>query len=195
MSLDMFAVVFGAAAALLPIYATDILEVGPSGYGILASSMQAGGFLTSLLLVLRPAVRHTGRVLVYSVIIYGLATIGFGLSREFLLAAAFYSVLGAFDQISVVRRQQIIQMSTPDELRGRVSAVYQVFLGASNQGGAIESSFVAAATSATFAVVSGGVGAIASAALIGWRMPKLLHYESGDEASARSGRSDSAAPN
>jgi MFS family permease len=180
MTLDMFAVIFGGATALLPIFASDILEVGPAGYGILTSSLQVGAMAASLLLILLPPIRRTGRVLVYMVILYGLATIGFGLSREFLLAVVFYGLLGAFDQISVLMRQQIIQMATPDELRGRVSAVYQVFLGASNQGGAMESAFVAAATSATFAVVSGGIGAAAVAAIIGWRMPRLFNYESSE---------------
>jgi len=178
MTLDMFAVIFGGASALLPIYATDILKVGPSGYGFLTSSLQAGAMLASGFLVFRPAIRRTGRVLVYSVFIYGLATVAFGLSRDIYLSVFFYGLLGAFDQVSVVMRQQIIQMATPDELRGRVSAVYQVFLGASNQGGAMESGFVAAATSATFAVVSGGFGAAAVAGLIGWRMPRLFGYES-----------------
>jgi len=177
MSLDMFAVIFGGASALLPIYATDILKVGPSGYGFLTSSLQAGAMLASLLLVFRPVARKTGRVLVHSVVVYGLVTIAFGLSRDLYLSLFLYGLLGAFDQVSVVMRKQIIQMATPDELRGRVSAVYQVFLGASNQGGAMESGFVAAATSATFAVVSGGVGAAGVAALIGWKMPRLFGYE------------------
>jgi len=178
MSIDMFATIFGGAAALLPIYATDILKVGPSGFGILQSASQAGAFAISLVLVMRPAVRQTGRVLVYSVAAYGIATVAFGFSREFWMAVLFYGVLGVFDQISVVMRQQIIQMATPDELRGRVSAVYQVFLGASNQGGAIESAFVAAVTGATFAVVSGGVLATTVAGYIGWKMPKLFNYTS-----------------
>src|SRR5262249_51539271 len=99
MTLDMFAVIFGGAAALLPIYARDILKVGPSGFGILTSSMTAGGMLASLLLVFRPAVRHSGRVLVFSVVVYGVATMVFGLSRNFGVSIFFYGLLGAFDQV------------------------------------------------------------------------------------------------
>ena len=138
-----------------------------------------GAMGASLVFIVRPPIIRVGRVLVYTTVLYGLATIGFGLAREFWLALAFYGLLGAFDQISILMRQQIIQMDTPDELRGRVNAVYQVFLGASNQGGAMESAFLAAATSATFAVVSGGIGAAIVAAVIGWRMPRLFNYQSG----------------
>jgi MFS family permease len=189
MSLDMFATIFGGAAALLPIYASDILDVGPTGLGVLTASMSAGAYASSLMMMFRPAVRRTGRVLVYCVVAYGLLTVAFGLSREFVLSVVLYGLIGSVDMVSIVMRQQIIQMATPNELRGRVSAVYQVFLGASNQGGAMESGFVAAATSATFAVVSGGFAAAAIAGFIGWRMPKLFHYESGSGAPP-----DSAAP-
>ena len=182
MSLDMFATIFGGAAALLPIYASDILDVGPTGLGVLTASMSAGAYASSLLMMFRPAVRRTGRVLVSCVVLYGLLTVAFGFSREFILSVLLYGLIGGVDMVSIVMRQQIIQMATPNELRGRVSAVYQVFLGASNQGGAMESGFVAAATSATFAVVSGGFAAAAIAGFIGWRMPRLFHYESGDEA-------------
>ena len=176
MTLDMFAVIFGGAAALLPVYASDILHAGPAGYGILTASMQAGAFLMSFVLVWRPPVQRTGRALILTVVCYGLATVAFGLSREFILSVFFYALIGAVDQISVVMRQTTIQMATPDELRGRVSSVNQVFVQASSQIGAIESGFVAAVTTATFSVVSGGIVAVAVAGIIRLRMPQLWDY-------------------
>ena len=176
MSLDMFAVLFGGAQALLPVYAKDILDAGPLGYGLLYSALDIGAFLTSLVLIMRPPIVRTGRTLVWVVILYGLFTVGFGLSREFIVSVVFYGLIGAADQISVVMRNTTIQLATPDELRGRVSAVSQVFIGASNQMGAMESGFVAAVTSATFAVVSGGVAAMTVAGLIGWRIKELYEY-------------------
>jgi MFS family permease len=177
MSLDMFAVIFGGAAALLPIYATDILKGGPTAFGLLTSSLQVGAFLMSFVLVAIPPVRRTGRALVYTVIAFGLFTVIFGLSRNLYLSLFFYGLIGAADQISVVMRQTTIQMATPDELRGRVSSVHQVFVQASSQIGGMESAFVAALTTATFAVVSGGAAAAAVAIAIGWRMPLLYQHE------------------
>ncbi len=176
MSLDMFAVIFGGAKGLLPIYARDILHVGGFGYGLLFASLEIGAFLMSLVLVIRPPIIKTGRALIYSVAMFGVFTIVFGLSRNIYLSIAVFIMIGAADQISVVMRNVIIQLATPDEIRGRVSAVSQVFIQASNQLGAMESGFVAAATSATFAVVSGGVGAVAVASAIGWRLKGLLSY-------------------
>jgi MFS family permease len=176
MTLDMFAVIFGGATALLPIYATDILHAGPRGYGLLAGSVQAGALVMSVALVLVPPVRRVGRTLLITVMLFGLATIAFGLSRSFLLSLALYMFIGAADQVSVVMRLITIQLSTPDELRGRVSSVSSLFIGASNQLGAAESGFVAAVTSATFAVVSGGIGCLAVVAAVAARMPELRRY-------------------
>ncbi|HEU0073466.1 MAG TPA: MFS transporter [Dehalococcoidia bacterium] len=176
MSLDMFAVVFGGAKGLLPIYANDILKVGGLGYGVLIASLDIGAFLMSLVLVLRPPIYRTGRALVYSVAVFGILTIVFGFSRSIYLSIVAYMLIGAADQISVVMRNVIIQLTTPDQLRGRVSSVSQVFIQASNQLGAMESGFVAAATTATFAVVSGGVAAIAVTGAIGWRIPELFAH-------------------
>jgi MFS family permease len=177
MSLDMFAVTFGGAQALLPIFASDILDAGAAGYGALTSSLQVGGFVTSFALVLLPPVRRTGRALVVTVILFGLLTVAFGLSRDIYVSILLYGLIGATDQVSVVMRQTTIQMATPNELRGRVSSVHQVFVQASNQIGAMESGFVAALTTATFAVVSGGAAAAAIAGVLGWRMPLLWRYE------------------
>jgi MFS family permease len=176
MSLDMFAVIFGGAKGLLPVYATDILHVGGFGYGLLLASLDIGAFLMSVTLVFRPPIYKTGRALIYSVTMFGLLTMAFGLSRNIYLSIALYMLIGASDEISVVMRNVIIQLATPDELRGRVSAVSQVFIQASNQLGSMESGFVAAVTSATFAVVSGGAGAVAVCAYIRLRLHELLNY-------------------
>jgi MFS family permease len=177
MSLDMFAVILGGGAtALLPVYATEVLDVGPSGYGLLSTSMRVGALLMAIVLVLIPPIHRSGRAMIWSVALFGLGTIIFGLSRDFILSLAVYTFIGAADQISVVMRGATIQLATPDELRGRVSAVNQVFIGASNQVGTMESGFAAALTSATFAVVSGGAAAIGIAGLVGWRNKELYAY-------------------
>ena len=140
--------------------ATDILQVGARGYGLLSASLEAGALLSSLALVLCRRCDRAGRALLIAVAVYGLATIAFGLSRWFPLSIALYMLVGIADQVSVVMRSTAIQLATPDALRGRVSAVNFIFIGASNQLGAAESGFVAALTSPTFAVVSGGVGCL-----------------------------------
>ncbi len=175
MALDMFAVIFGGATALLPVY-RDLLGVGNVGYGILASSLEAGALAMSLLLVLRRPIEGAGRALLLAVAAYGVATVVFGLSRWFPLSVGAYVVAGMADQVSVVMRQTAIQLNTPDALRGRVSAVNMIFIAASNQLGAVESGFLAAATSATFAVVSGGVACLAIVAWTAWRLPELRAY-------------------
>jgi MFS family permease len=179
MSLDMFAVIFGGAAALLPIYATDILRVGAVGYGWLSAAPEAGALLTSLALVLLPSVERAGRALLIAVAVFGLATVAFGVSRSFPLSLVFYMLVGVADQVSVVMRSTAIQLNTPDQLRGRVSAVNFLFIGASNQLGAAESGFVAALTSPTFAVVSGGVGSLIVVAVIAVALPGLRRYRIG----------------
>jgi predicted MFS family arabinose efflux permease len=177
MSLDMFAVIFGGATALLPIYAKDILNSGARGYGMLTSSFEIGAMLMAVVLTLRPPAQNAGRVLLSAVAVFGVVTIVFGLSRVFALSIGAYVIAGMADQISVVMRSTAIQLSTPDELRGRVSAVNMIFIGASNQLGAAESGFVAHLTSPQFAVVSGGVGCLIVVALIAWRLPELRRYQ------------------
>jgi hypothetical protein len=185
MVLDMFAVIFGGAAALLPVYATEILHVGPRGYGLLTSSLELGALLTSSVLTFVPPIRRAGRALLVAVGMYGVATIVFGLSRWFPLSVLAYVLVGVADQVSVVMRSTVIQLSTPDQLRGRVSGVNMIFIGASNQLGAAESGFVAALTSAPFAVVSGGIGCLIVLAVVALRMPELRAYRIGGEAIAR----------
>lgn len=176
MTLDMFAVIFGGANALLPIYANDILHVGARGYGLLTSSLELGALLTSLVLIAVPPINHAGRALMVAVAAYGVTTILFGLSRSFPLSVLAYMAVGVADQVSVVMRSTAIQLSTPDELRGRVSSVSFIFIGASNQLGAVESGFVAALTNAPFAVVSGGVGGLIVLAIVAATLPELRRY-------------------
>jgi MFS family permease len=176
MLLDMLAVVFGGAAALLPIYATDILHVGARGYGLLTSSLELGALVMSLVLATVPPIRHAGRALLAAVGVYGLATIVFGFSRSFPLSVAAYMTVGMADQVSVVMRSTAIQLATPDALRGRVSGVNMIFIGASNQLGAAESGFLAALTSAIFSVVSGGVASLVVLAIVAAALPGLRRY-------------------
>ena len=176
MMLDMFAVVLGGATALLPVYARDILHVGADGYGLLSGSLEIGSLAMSGLLVFRPTFRRTGRALLVAVVAYGLATIAFGVSRSYPLSVACYMMVGMADAVSVVLRSTMIQLSTPDELRGRVSSVNFIFIGASNNVGQAESGFLAELTSPTFAVVFGGFGCLAVAALVAWLLPDLRRY-------------------
>jgi MFS family permease len=185
MLLDMLAVIFGGAVALLPIYATDILNVGARGYGLLSASADVGALVTSLALVVLPPIRRAGRALIAAVTVYGMATIVFGLSRSFPLSVLAYVLVGMADQVSVVMRGTAIQLSTPDALRGRVSGVNMIFIGASNQLGAAESGFVAALTgSATFAVVSGGMASLAVLAAVALAMPRLRRYRTDERTAA-----------
>jgi MFS family permease len=176
MTLDMFAVIFGGATALLPIYAKDILHVGARGYGLLTSSLELGALTMALILVVRPPIEGAGRTLLAAVACYGVATITFGLSRSVPLSIAAYMAAGMADQVSVVLRSTVIQLSTPDALRGRVSAVNLLFIGASNQLGAAESGFMAQATNPTFSVVSGGIACLCVVAIVAWRIPELSRY-------------------
>ena len=176
MTLDMFAVIFAGATALLPVYADQILGVGPRGYGLLAASMSIGTLLTVGFLLVRPPFERPGRALLGAVLGFGLATIVFGLSRWFALSLAAFVVAGMADQVSVVARATILQLTTPAELRGRVNSVNMVFVGASNELGAAESGFLAALTSATFSVVAGGVACLAALGIIGARVPALRRY-------------------
>jgi MFS family permease len=177
MALDMFAVILSGADALLPIYARDVLGVGAFGFGLLTSSKAIGSLATAIAMALLPPIVATGRTMVVMVALFGVATIGFGLSTWFPLSLLLYSLIAAFDQVSVVLRQSIIQLGTPDELRGRVSSVNQVFVGASNQLGATRAGLVAAWTdSAVVAVVSGGVGCLIAVAVTTLLIPALWRY-------------------
>lgn len=176
MSLDMFAVLFGGATALLPVFAKDILQCGAPGYGLLTASLDLGALATSLVLLARRPIRRLGRALLITVAIYGVATMVFGLSRSFPLSVAAYVAVGMADQVSVIIRGTIVQTVTPDPLRGRVAAVNMLFIGASNQLGAFESGMAAAALGPVAAVVGGGAICLLVVVLVAWRLPRLRTF-------------------
>lgn len=154
-TLDMVAVLFGGATALLPVYASDILHVGATGFGWLRAMPSLGAIAMGLLLAVRPPMRQAGRALLIAVAAFGVATVVFGLSTSFPLSLAALFALGAADNVSVVVRSTVLQLLTPDAMRGRVSAVNAVFIGTSNEIGELESG-VAAHTFGTVAAVAGG---------------------------------------
>ena len=159
-SLDLFAVLLGGATALLPIFAKDILHVGPWGLGLLRSAPAVGALLMSLYLARFPIQRKAGKVMFGSVALYGIATLVFALSTSFFLSLAALALTGAFDMVSVVIRQSLVQLETPDDMRGRVSAVNSIFIGASNQLGEFESGVTAAWFGAVPSVLIGGIGTL-----------------------------------
>ncbi len=158
LSLDLFAVLLGGAVALLPIFARDLLHVGPWGLGLLRSAPSIGAAVTALGLAWWPLQRRAGVTMLAAVFLFGLATIAFGASRSFGLSLAALFAIGAFDMFSVVVRSTLIQLRTPDEMRGRVSAVNLVFIGASNELGEFESGVTAAWLGPELAVILGGIG-------------------------------------
>jgi MFS family permease len=172
-SLDLFAVLLGGATALLPIYARDILHVGPAGMGLLRSAPGAGAAMLGLMLVRLPLKRHAGLTMFGCVALFGIATIVFGLSRSFPLSLGALVVLGASDMISVYVRQTLIQLATPDPMRGRVSAVSFLFIGASNELGEFESGLTASWFGTVPSVVIGGIGTLAVVGLWSWMFPSL----------------------
>jgi MFS family permease len=176
-SLDLFAVLFGGATALLPIYARDILHAGPAGLGLLRSAPAAGAFLMAIVLARRPIERRAGHILFATVALYGVATILFGLSRAIPLSLAALVLLGAADVVSMVIRQTLVQMMTPDELRGRVSAVSSLFTGTSNQLGEFRAGMMAAWLGPVAAVVLGGIGTLAIVAAGLGLFPSLRRAE------------------
>jgi MFS family permease len=173
-TLDLFAVLLGGATALLPIYASDILHVGPAGLGWLRSAPALGAVFMALALAHRPPLRRAGRALLWSVAGFGAATIGFGLSRDPLLSFALLALTGALDNVSVVVRGTLMHMLTPDALRGRVAAVNSVFISSSNELGAFESGMTAEWFGPVASVVGGGVGTILVVAAAMLRWPRLL---------------------
>ncbi len=164
-SLDLFAVLFGGATALLPAYASDILHVGPDGFGWLRAAPGVGAAIIALTLACRPITRHVGTLMFAGVAIFGFATVVFGLSHSYFLSLAALVVLGASDMVSVYIRHMLVQLETPDAIRGRVSAVNAVFIGASNELGEFESGLTAAWWGLKPAVVVGGIASIAIAGL------------------------------
>lgn len=172
-ALDLFAVLFGGALALLPIYAKDILQVGAEGFGLLRSAFTAGSFIGALVLTQRPIGSHAGPKLLLAVGIFGAGVIVFGVSKDFYLSLAALSVMGVADSISVYVRQNLVQIITPDDMRGRVSAVNTVFIGASNELGEFESGVTAHWWGTVPAVVVGGSVTVGVAVVWAAAFPKL----------------------
>ena len=159
-TLDMFAVLFGGAVALLPIYATDILNVGPQGMGVMRAAPSIGAIIMAFIVANLPPFKHAGRTLLFAVAGYGVATIVFGLSTTFWISVLMLTLLGGLDNISVIIRSTLILTFTPDEMRGRMAAVNSIFVGTSNELGAFESGMVASLFGPIIAVVAGGIGTI-----------------------------------
>jgi MFS family permease len=176
-ALDLFAVLFGGAVALLPVYAKDILHVGPEGLGVLRAAMSLGAILMAFYLAHRPMRRHAGRIMLACVAGFGLCIIGFGLSRMFWLSFAFLFLCGVFDEVSVFVRASLIQRGTPDHLKGRVSSVNSMFITSSNEIGAFESGLTAKLFGTVPAVVLGGVLTIAVVGVAWWGAPKLREMD------------------
>lgn len=175
-TLDMFAVLLGGAVALLPVYADDILHVGPTGYGWLRTAPAVGALIFSFLLAHRPPIEQAGKTLLWTVVGFGICTIVFGFSRSYWLSLSMLFLTGAFDIVSVIIRHTLVQLLTPDEMRGRVSAINSVFIGASNELGSFESGLVAQIFTPVFSVVSGGVGTLVVVAIVAWLWPELRRY-------------------
>jgi MFS family permease len=172
-SLDLFAVLLGGAVALLPVYARDILHAGPWALGILRSAPAVGAVVMAMLLAHRPLKRHAGITMLWSVAGFGVFTIVFGLSRNLWLSLASLLLVGASDMVSVIIRGTLVQLSTPDSMRGRVSAVNSLFIGTSNEFGQFESGVTAHWFGTVPAVVIGGVGTLVVIALWAWLFPEL----------------------
>ena len=185
-TLDMFAVLLGGATALLPIYAREILFVGPGGLGLLMAALPMGSLLCVFILNHRPPLQKAGRSLLLAVTMFGLATIGFGFSKWYWLSFLMLFLCGAVDNISIVVRHTLVQMLTPDDKRGRVSAVNNLFIGTSNELGGFESGLVAQifgptigntiVAGAVIAVVSGGVGTVLTVIAVALIWPQIRRY-------------------
>jgi MFS family permease len=177
-TLDLFAVLLGGSTALLPIYARDILDVGATGLGVLRAAPSLGALAMALVLAHRPPLRHAGRTLLVSVAGFGAATIVFGLSEDPVLSFFMLALTGALDNISVVVRGTLVQMLTPDSMRGRVSAVNTIFIVSSNELGAFESGITAELFGTVPSVVAGGIGTVFVVLGVALRWPEVLRLGS-----------------
>ena len=175
-TLDLFAVLLGGATALLPVYAKDILKAGPTGLGVLQAALPAGSLLCALILAHRQPLQKAGRAMLLAVAGFGLATIAFGFSHWFWLSLLMLFICGAMDNVSVVVRHTLVQLLTPDEKRGRVSAVNSLFIGTSNELGGFESGVVAYLLGPVFSVVSGGIGTILVVLAVAAIWPEIRKY-------------------
>ena len=171
-TLDLFAVLLGGATALMPIFADQILHVGSVGLGWMRATPAIGAFAMALVLAHLPPMRRAGKALLWCVTGFGIATILFGLSKIFWLTLGLLFLVGAFDSVSVIIRGSIVQLVTPDEMRGRVSSVNNIFIGTSNEFGALESGLTAALFGPVISVVGGGIGTILVVLAVAWHWPE-----------------------
>jgi MFS family permease len=177
MSLDLFAVLFGGATALLPAVASDLLNVGPAGLGLLRAAPGVGAALVALVLATYPPVRNVGRWVFFGVALYGLSTVAFGWSTNFVFSLVVLAVMGGADMLGVYIRQLLVQLETPDSLRGRVSAVNSMFIGASNELGEFESGVTASWWGVRPAILVGGFATLAVTALFTRVFPELFRLD------------------
>ncbi len=191
-SLDLFAVLLGGAVALMPIFAHDVLHAGATGLGLLRAMPSLGALVVSLSLVFRPIKRRAGKVMLTSVAVFGAATVLFGLSRSFWVSMVALLLVGASDMVSVVIRSSILQLATPPEMRGRVSAVNWLFIGASNEFGEFESGLTAHWWGAVPAVVVGGIASLAVTAISAMAFPALRNANQLTTESLRGGQGEAA---
>ena len=176
-SLDMFAVLLGGAVALLPVYASEILKTGPWGLGLLRSAPGVGAIAMAILVAHRPLRRRAGLTMLFCVAGFGVCTIIFGLSRSLALSLVALLLLGASDMVSVIIRSILVQLATPDEMRGRVNAVDMIFIGVSNELGQFESGLTAHWFGTVPAVVLGGVGTLLVIGIWAWAFPELRNAD------------------
>ena len=177
LSLDLFAVLLGGAVALLPVYAREILNVGASGLGILRSATGVGAVSMAIVVAHWPLRRRAGATMLWCVFGFGVSTVVFGLSRNLALSISALVLMGACDMVSVIIRHTMLQLATPDAMRGRVSAVNSMFIGVSNEVGQFESGITAQWLGAVPAVILGGVGTMAIVVLWAWLFPTLRRVD------------------
>ncbi len=171
-TLDLFAVLLGGATALLPIFADQILHCGPIGLGWLRAAPAVDAFVMAVTIAYLPPMRHAGRALLWCVSGFGAATIIFGASRWFWLSLLMLFLTGVFDSVSVIIRQTLVQLLTPDDMRGRISAVNNIFVGTSNEFGAVESGLTAAVFGPVASVIDGGIGTILVVLVVALKWPE-----------------------
>jgi len=181
LTLDLFSVLLGGAEALLPVFADQILHVGPQGLGILRAAPAVGAVAASVYLAHRPPFRRAGRTLLYAVGAFALCIIGFGLSRSFFLSLVLLAVSGMADNVSVLIRSTLLQLLTPAHLYGRVTSVNSIFVGSSNEIGAFESGVAARLLGTVLSVVLGGLASLGVVAAVGWKVPRLRRLGRIDE--------------
>lgn len=182
--MDFFAAFFGSSNALLPIFASDILHVGPEGYGLLVAAPSVGALLTSTSMSVRRSFSRPGVAMMWGVILYGSAMILFGVSTVYALSLLFFALTGTGDSLSTILRQVIRQLATPDHLRGRMTSINMIFAFGGPQLGEVEAGLVASLWGAPIAVVSGGIGCLLTVAFAAWLSPALRNYRGDDLRSA-----------